>query len=255
VRPVRSRAFAIIATLGCALIATVGALAIIKPGTQGRRVELIDAASPRGVALSGIWTADADGLHCTAPPLRNTAREDERVRIYDLQYTPPEEYDFEIEFTRQSGSLVHVLSAGGHTFVHEMKPTRDPNVPARSGLNGLDGTKLENAIDAYAFVPAPPADGRRHVVTVQVRHDFVRSTLDGAEIMRWQGHLSRLALPDQLRIGGAEAHLGLACRGGDITFHRATVREVNGTGIFSLSLTKKSGSTGANNGRLNLTSR
>jgi hypothetical protein len=255
VRPVRSRSFAVIATTVSLLIATVAALALMKPGTQGRRVELIDATNPRGAPLSGIWTADGNGLHCTAPPLRNAAREDDRMRIYDLHYTPPEEYDFEIEFTRHSGSLVHVLSEAGHTFVHEMKPTRDPNVPARSGLNGVDGTRLENAIDGYAFVAAPASDGRRHVVTVQVRHDFVRSTLDGAEIMRWQGSLSRLALPDSVRLGGVEAHLGLACRGGEITFHRATVREVTGTGIFSLSPGRNGGATGTTNGRLNLTSR
>jgi hypothetical protein len=254
-RPLRSRSFAVIITLAAILIAAVGAFAIMKPGTQAHRVELIDVSSPRGTALSGIWTADADGLHCTAPPLRSQKREDERMRIYDLHYTPPEEYDFEIEFTRHSGSLVHVLAEGGHTFVHEMKPARDNGLPVRSGLNGVDGTKLEDAIDGYVLLPAPPADGRRHVVTVQVRHDFVRSTLDGAELIRWQGSLSRLALPDQLRLGGTEAHLGLACRGGEITFHRATVREVTGTGVFSLNASKRSGASDNSNGHLNLTSR
>jgi serine/threonine protein kinase len=258
VRPARTRSLAMIAAVVCAsLIAAVGALAIIKPGAQGRRVELIDPANPRGAPISGIWTADAEGLHCTALPLRNATREDERMRIYDLHYSPPGEYDFEIEFTRHSGSLVHVLSAGGHTFIHELKPARDQESSARSGLNGLDGTRLETAIDGYALVTAPPADGTRHVVTVQVRHDQVRSLLDGVEIVRWQGDLSRLALPDNVRLGGGEAHLGLACRGGDITFHRATVREVSGTGVFSLTPAKKlaPGISGPANGRLNLTAR
>jgi hypothetical protein len=49
--------------------------------------------------------------------------------------------------------------------------------------------------------------------------------------------------------------LGIGCRGGDITFHRATVREVTGTGVFSLNPGKKSGATGTSNGRLNLTAR
>jgi serine/threonine protein kinase len=258
VRPARRRSFAMIAAVVCAtLMAALGALAIIKPSAQGRRVELIDSASPRGAPIAGIWTADVEGLHCTALPMRSAAREDERMRIYDLHYSPPGEYDFEIEFTRHSGSLVHVLSAGGHTFIHELKPARDQESSARSGLNGLDGTRLETAIDGYALVTAPPPDGTRHVVTVQVRHDQVRSLLDGVEIVRWQGDLSRLALPDNLRLGGAEAHLGLACRGGEITFHRATVREVSGTGVFSLTPAKKlaPGITGPANGRLILTAR
>jgi hypothetical protein len=158
---------------------------------------------------------------------------DERMRIYELPYTPPEEYDFELEFTRQGGSIMHILAAKGHTFLHELRPEDNGPSPTRSGFAGLDGVAVDRTTGAYALLAAPSPDDTRHVVTVQVRRDEVRSFLDGKEIVRWKGDLSRLALPDHMRLGGTATHLGIASRGGDVTFHRATVREISGPGSYS----------------------
>ena len=38
-----------------------------------------------------------------------------------------------------------------------------------------------------------------------------------------------------MRLGGEATHLGIASRGGEVTFHRATVRELSGPGVFSAS--------------------
>jgi hypothetical protein len=91
---------------------------------------------------------------------------------------------------------------------------------------------MEQVSEGYGLVAAPD-DNSRHVVTVQVRRDMVRSLLDGKEVAVFHGDVSRLALPKPLRLGGDAGHLGIASRGGEVVFHRATVREISGPGKFT----------------------
>jgi hypothetical protein len=219
-----------ITTLVCATVMAAGAWALLNPSTpQVRKVELLNLEDLRGAPLSGVWTPQETGLHCTAPPGRQAVRNDNHMRLYELHYAPPTEYDFEIEFTRKSGSILHIVSGEGCTFVHELRPAREDGTPARSGFVGVDGKWLDQATEGYALISAPPADGHRHVATVQVRRGEVRSLLDGKEIVHWK-EIPRLALPHHLRLGGSSGHLGIASRGGEVIFHRATVREISGEG-------------------------
>jgi hypothetical protein len=224
----------LIAGLVCTIIVAcaLGLPSLEPKKGQSRPVELIDLNALKGVPLAGHWSATREGLQCKPAPARAGGRDDERMRIYDLRYSPPQEYDFELEFTRTRGSIVHVLSAEGCTFVHELKPARPDEPEVRSGFNGLDGVRLEQASEGYGLVAAPE-DSSRHVLTVQVRHDMVRSLLDGNEVALFRGDITRLALPKPLRLGGDAGHLGIASRGGDVIFHRATVREISGPGAFS----------------------
>jgi hypothetical protein len=234
VRPARPYPKGAVAGIACLLIGALGsALALLGAGGRDHpSVELLDPAAPRGAPVTGTWSATGAGLRCSASPLRRGLPADERMRVYDLRYAPPEEYDFELEFTRHSGSVVHVLAAGDHCFLHELRPVRDATAPARSGFSAIDGMQLDRATEGFGDVPAPSPADERHVVIVQVRRNEVRSFLDGQEIVRWQGDLARLALPERYRLGGAQPHLGLACRGGEVTCHRATVREVTGAGTL-----------------------
>ncbi len=222
----------IAAAIFCGVLVLVAAAAAwLGQGIPERRVELLGDTAPPGSALVGTWLRVDSGLQCTGPPPRPGYRDDRRVRMYELPYAPPQEYDFEVEFTRASGSVMQVLTGNGGTFLHELRPARRDGTPVRSGLHGLDGERLDSQVDGYALVPAPP-DEKRHVLTVQVRRGGVRSLLDGVELLRWNGDMARLGLPERMRLGDAHGHLGLASAGGDVIFHRATVREITGTGAF-----------------------
>jgi serine/threonine protein kinase len=235
----------LIAALVCTtLIAVAGARAFLKSGDQTAIVELLNLADMKGQPLTGSWTTTATGLQCEAWPIRPGIKEEDRLCVFDLHYSPPAEYDFEVEFTRESGSVLHVLSEEGSTFVHELRPGRGDGAPVRAGFNGTNGSGLDKPNLGYAVVPPIRYEGSRHVLTLQVRRNGVRSLLDGKEIVDWQGDLATLALPERFRLGGTHANLGIGSRGGQIIFHRASVREISGPGSMTPpkdAVAKKSG--------------
>jgi hypothetical protein len=221
----------LIAALVCAtLIAVAGPRSFFKPRYQRPVVELLNLADLNGQPLTGSWTTTATGLQCEAWPIRPGIREEDRLCIFELNYSPPAEYDFEIEFTRDSGGVLHVLSQEGSTFVHELRPGREDGAPVRAGFNGTIGSGLDKPSQGNAAVPAATYEGSRHVLTLQVRRNGIRSLLDGNQMVNWQGDPASLALPERFRLGGSHANLGIGSRGGQVIFHRASVREISGPG-------------------------
>jgi serine/threonine protein kinase/Leucine-rich repeat (LRR) protein len=231
-----------------AAVLAVGAWMFLKPGGaggSGRVVELLDFSHMTGTALRGVWSTNANGLRGTMPPVGQPpgATDEYRMPVYDLNYTPPEEYDFEIEFTRSSGSVMQLLYAGGKSFAHEFRQGPDDGTSVRSGLTLMDGQFIDKAKDGWVQIAPPSRDGTRHKALVQVRRGSVSSFLDGKPVLRWSGDFSRLSLHRGLELSGDGAHLGIASWGGDVTFYRATVREISGAGkVVSQSLASGSAS-------------
>jgi hypothetical protein len=157
-------------------------------------------------------------------------KDDDRMPVFEFAYTPPEEYDFEIEFTRNGGSVAHILAAQGRNFVHEFTQGPDNGNPARAGISYIDGKNINSTNEGWVLNPPPPRNGTRHVAVVEVRRGGVRSFLDGKPVLNWTGDFSRLKSPPGFRLSGSETHLGLGGWNADVTFHRATVREISGRG-------------------------
>lgn len=199
-------------------------------GGGGQVVHLLDLSNPKGEALRGIWTAAPTGLNGRTPPPQPGLKDDDRMPVFELNYTPPEEYDFEIEFSRNGGSVAQVLSSGGASFVHEYQ---DYGTNSRAGFSQIDNKTINSPNEGNAPITPIPRDGSHHVSVVEVRRNSVRSLLDGKQVLRWTGDFSRLSVPTGFRLSSVNGHLGLASWSGDVTFYRADVREISGAGQFT----------------------
>jgi hypothetical protein len=100
------------------------------------------------------------------------------------------------------------------------------------GLTRLDGQPTDRPSGEAAAMMVPARrDGSHHVAVVEVRRGSIRSTFDGKEAIHWSGDFSRLSGAPVLRMS-REGGLGIGSAGGDVTFYRATVREISGPGLF-----------------------
>ena len=216
-------------------------------GSAGRTVIVLDLERVQGTPLRGTWTVVTTGLKCQTPAPQPGQKDDDRMPVFELNYIPPEEYDFEIEFTRAGGSVVQMMSAQGVSFAHEFTQGSDNGTPSRAGLTSFDKKSIHAAAEGSVMITPPARNGTRHVAVVQVRKGSVQSFLNGKPVLNWSGDFSRLSLPTGFRLSGDEGRLGLGSWGGEVTFLRAVVREISGQGQVTSSDTLAGGGASKSN--------
>jgi hypothetical protein len=145
----------------------------------------------------------------------------------ELPYHPPEEYDFHVTFTRQSGekSVEMILSKKGRSFVWSM--------------GGFDNTKWgfyfagrTSPADHLASLSRGIESGRKYDVVVQVRNNVVRSIVDGALAVEWPTDYTKFQLTSNWKLRD-DSHIGVGNDNGHVVFERIEVREVTGKGEFT----------------------
>ena len=191
--------------------------------TPDGRIDLLALFDVKRDVLAGEWTREAKGL--------KVKQSETTVYVPRLQwpYQPPEEYDYEIEFTQGNGNgtVEQLLSAQSRSFAWVLNSALKDGVKA--GFETLDGMNLDNRKDASIMRPKLLEPGRRYRSRVEVRKRQLRAFLDDELLVEWSGDFQRLdiiprnALRDKL-------HLGLAANDRGALFHKVTVREVSGVG-------------------------
>ncbi|MBC7818407.1 MAG: DUF1080 domain-containing protein [Planctomycetaceae bacterium] len=178
---------------------------------------LVDVQRDAGV---GNWKRVTDGVACENPAGAN---------VLQLPYEPPEEYDFEMEFTT-TGSGLNVnqyVAASGQMFAWKLN-SHNVNPPLY-GFELLDGKFAKENKEAATQIPTPINDGQRYRSTVEVRRGSLRTLLDGKELVKWTGDFKRLNLEPSTPMKHA-SRIGIGSWRRPVTFHSVTVREVSGTG-------------------------
>jgi serine/threonine protein kinase len=146
-------------------------------------------------------------------------------QLLAFRHTPPEEYDFEIEFTLKEGiqEASQIIPLQGKSILWKMglgnsNPTQFGFGPVLNGVNMDVPTRKE------AMVKRPRLlSGQRYRSLVEVRKSSLRALIDGREVLKWSGDFKRLggvadyAMPDPKR-------LGVGGWNGGIIFHKAEVR-------------------------------
>ncbi|MEZ5386337.1 MAG: protein kinase [Prosthecobacter sp.] len=201
--------------------------AVAKPTTGGAQRNSIPAAESvnllAGVdvkqgALKGEWEMTSEGL---------LSRPSQIAQVFEFQHVPPDEYDFEIEFTPKRGSMeaMQVIpvqgrsllwkmgTGGGDRWVHVFGPVMDGK-RARE-----DAARTEARVPLPRFVP-----GERHRSLLEVRKSSLRVILDGKEIMKWSGDMDRFRGESVFDLSDP-AHLGLASWSTEVVFHKAEMRK------------------------------
>ena len=145
--------------------------------------------------------------------------------LLGFNYVPPEEFDFEIEFTIQDGKceVSQVLPLAGTSIVWKMGwGDQDPT----SFMFGpfLDGKPSDNNARGEAWMRHPRLKpNQRYRSVVEVRRDSLRALLDGEEVLRWSGDFHRFGSETYFRLPNPR-ELGLAAWKTAVLFHKAEIR-------------------------------
>jgi hypothetical protein len=148
----------------------------VAPAIAGA-INLLPLIDPEKDAVAGQWKLSADGLALVSP---------KGVTVLELPYAPPEEYDFEIEFTpRNDGMNVNqYLVAAGHPFAWKLI----------YGFDLLDGKRaVAGRTEAKVQKMMPIKTGQRCTSRVEVRRGSLRALINGEESLLSQRYVNRIS--------------------------------------------------------------
>lgn len=158
----------------------------------------------------------------------------------ELPYRPPEEYDFHVTFTRQSGEkgVNMMLSKNGRSFVWDMGAFSN----TKWGFYFAGRTSPD---EHPASLSRGIESGRKYDVVVQVRNDVVRSFVDGTLAVEWPTDYKEFRLTSNWKLRD-ESLIGVGNDNGLVQFERIEVREVTGKGTFRRTAPTSSGALSGN---------
>ncbi len=190
--------------------------ALFSPAT-GKSVNLLALVDVKRDAVKGDWEMTPGGLVLKADDKVKSAK------VLEFGYTPPEEYDFMMEFTITGGSLNdnvnQYIAAQGRSLTWKLNTGKGYDYQFEK-LSGNQSATGEASYSGQRLVP-----GRRYRSVVEVRKNSLRALLDDQEIVRWSGDFRRFSMEEinKLRDG---RHLGIGSFARTVIFHQVEVREV-----------------------------
>jgi serine/threonine protein kinase len=195
------------------------------PTPERRTVNLLELLDLKKDATQGNWSVDASGLKA----------EEDGVAVVEFPYSPPEEYDFRIEFTYGRGrrQLNQFLARGDRSFSCVLGAGDGGGLFA---LEAVDGKPAE--LSPAAVRRAVMTMNERHVCVARIRRDWLAVELDGSELFRWKTDYSDLTLDHPAIQHWADARrnrtrLAVGTFMSQTVFHEAEVIEISGRGTFS----------------------
>ena len=189
-----------------------------------KSIDLLPLVDLKRDVIAGEWSITADGL-----AVKQLSDWNNEPRI-QLPYQPPEEYDFEVEFTSVSGKghVEQLLSSQSRSFAWLMNSVLQAGIKA--GLETIDGTSLISRTDGTVMKPKLLENGpTRYRSRVEVRKRSLRAFLNDERLVDWGGDFNRLDIAKRNALRDT-LNLGLAVNDRGVTFHKIAVREVTGTG-------------------------
>jgi hypothetical protein len=176
----------------CGLIVAV----LLVPGLSDARDS--DGRALRGIDLLPLIRLPDDSLRGPA------AREGRALVITPnslvrIPYRPPEEYDVRVVAERKElqGKLVFGLVSGDRQFDVVLDNFNENE--HRSGLHNLDGKHVVDRENDVIKGPVLKND-TVHRIVYSVRRGRVSVSVDGKEVLRWEGDFARLAIDRRFNV-------------------------------------------------------
>ena len=187
------------------------------------------AAGRKPVNLLALTAVPRDAVH--GPWQRNPVSgelmsDGEWFARLEIPYQPPEEYDFEVQFTRVSGNdhVAQIAIQNGHQFTWIMGAYQN-TVTGFEHFHMTGVMEHPNSIHAAECLKT----GRRHTSVLQVRKDSLTAYLDGRLLTCWKTDGQGLMLWSMRGLRNKNT-LGLSSHGSPTIFHAANLYEVTGQG-------------------------
>jgi hypothetical protein len=186
----------------------------------GQWVDVLSLVDTKRDAVAGEWTRDDNGI------ISSTGNYPQ----ISIPITVDGSYDFEVEFTRNSGigDVATVFSIGSHSCLAGLSAFSG-EVSGLCNLDGIDAHDLRNPI---AVRPGTLTNNHRYreflrVQSVSPGVARVNLSLDGkAYFPAWSGDPAALSVPP---VWTPECPRGLKLGGPNVTFHTARLRVNSGS--------------------------
>ncbi|MEW4456373.1 serine/threonine-protein kinase [Bremerella sp. JC817] len=185
----------------------------IPPSTSDAEwIDLIARVDLSSDVVAGNWTVTPTG------ELRVDHTPSARVM---LPFTPPREYDFEVEFTRVEGDqsiALHFVDGDGIASFDI--DGWSENLGGIQNIDQIDIRRNPTRIDNIQLI-----NGRRYQAAVHVRRDHVDAFFDGEKRTTYHGDGSDLSLLPLWSL--PENTLGLGAYDSDTVFHSVRIRPIS----------------------------
>lgn len=180
-------------------------------GRSDQWVNLLPMVNP-ATAMTGRWRLDDGELSVKSEPW---------ARI-GLPVFVPDEYDFEVTFTRNSGenSIALIFARNGYQATLDI----DAWSQNLAGFQNIDGETCE--VNATRVTGYQLINKQRYTARLAVRRDQVQAFLDGKLITTYIGNGSNLSLIPRWHLPKGTS-IGLGAYNSTTTFHSARFRPVN----------------------------
>ncbi|HLX64259.1 MAG TPA: sigma-70 family RNA polymerase sigma factor [Planctomycetota bacterium] len=183
-------------------------------------VNLIPLIDPNRDAVTGKWRVSPSGIDCE--PSTNARLE--------IPYLPPEEYDFKIVFTRQTGTNgVHqILGINGKAVQWCMSETGQNGRGNTSAFHCLTGPNYEGN-NPTSIVGARLPNNQRITSIVQVRKNRLAAFVNGALVTSWNDGFGGIRLLKEWKMP-TTGLLGIGSDENATVFHSIEILEITGKG-------------------------
>jgi predicted Ser/Thr protein kinase len=178
-------------------------------------IDLLRPVDPDQQTVVGSWRKVDGALTVDATP---------NARLM-LPYQPPREYDFEVVFTRNSGSdsiALHFVDGDGQASFDI-----DAWMQHLAGIQMIAGRTLEDnpsRVDNQRL-----ENGRTYTAMVRVRRGRVEAYLDGDLLATYEGDGANLSMLELWQLPDSSV-LGIGSYASETTFHRIRVRPAGAAG-------------------------
>lgn len=174
-------------------------------------IDLLARVEPARHAVQGEWRITPQGLAVNSVA---------NARLV-LPYHPPAQYDFEVEFTRNTGSDSIALQfvAGQGQATYEIDAWNDH----LAGIQIINGQTLQN--NATRVEDMALINGQRYTALVQVRSGEVGVFLNGDRLATYRGDGSDLGVLEMWQTPDSRA-IGVGAYTSETIFHSIRVRTV-----------------------------
>ena len=195
-------------------------------------IELLPLIDMKKDVIVGPWSLKDGALIADATP--QVSNEIYNLALCATPYTPPEEFDVEIEFTTPEGSqaslMLPLISAGTQVECAFNAGNRD-RWHAFDQLDSMPPYAPQRKGEAAFKLTEAFANGR-HRARIEVRRASLKMVVDGVTTVDWSGDLKRFALGRDHVYLKRVNRLVIGRTAKPMMFHRLSVHEVSGAGTL-----------------------
>lgn len=175
----------------------------------GNWIDLLATIDPQTHAQTGEWRLGANGLSS-----------DDSIAQLTLPFAPSGEYDFEVEFTRNTGAqsvVIHFVAGMGQASFEI-----DAWNEHWAGIQNINENDIRSHTSRTRI--AALVNGDRHTALIRVRSGRVEAILDGTTLATYEGDGSNLNLNSHFWRTPSPSDIGVGSYQSETTFHRIRVR-------------------------------